>query len=332
MLLRARRALRRLLLFAVAALVVEQQHLHRSANQDSKKWKSSNDSPTTNFNKSWAAICMVVRDEDPYIDEFVDYHLGLGFKKIYVYDSHPNHTLSNWTAGQTNEGVQLKHRILSNDVGVQEEVYSECVHELRNLTHPPKWVMFLDGDEFLVFRNGQYTRVTDFLDDYVTSGSLQISWLVFGTSNKTQYEPKPVTQRFKYRTREPDKGTKTVAVLDHIEKVTNPHYVILKRGYKRKAMDGLQKEVSFGGAHCCLPLGRRNTTIVAVHHYRYKSLEEFHYRRCVRGRIYKRDSKMEKAFCTQTTYPGEVYDDLAWETLKRNVPKYEKYSEDDNAS
>ena len=31
------------------------------------------------------AICCIAKDEDKYIDEWIEYHLGLGFDKIYVF-------------------------------------------------------------------------------------------------------------------------------------------------------------------------------------------------------------------------------------------------------
>jgi hypothetical protein len=43
--------------------------------------------------------------------------------------------------------------------------------------------MFLNGDEFRVFRDGLYDDVNDFLDN-VRSGAVQISWLLFGTAIK----------------------------------------------------------------------------------------------------------------------------------------------------
>ena len=224
--------------------------------------------------------------------------------------------------------VQLVHRRARppNVEDPQAAVYTACVEQLRNLTHPPKWVYFVDGDEFLVLR--KHATVTDFLVeelDQKGGGSLQISWLVFGTANRTKYDPAPVLKRFQWRLPEPHLNTKSIVVLDHLESVTNPHYVNLKKGYRRKAMDGRWKEPSINGAKCCLPPERRNTSVAAIHHYRIKSLEEFHYRRCVRGRIYKQ-AKL-KSFCHLETPPGDVYDDIAWEIMKRNNPKYHTFDE-----
>eukprot|EP00442_Polarella_glacialis_P050473 CAMPEP_0115086646 /NCGR_PEP_ID=MMETSP0227-20121206/22719_1 /TAXON_ID=89957 /ORGANISM="Polarella glacialis, Strain CCMP 1383" /LENGTH=152 /DNA_ID=CAMNT_0002476163 /DNA_START=90 /DNA_END=545 /DNA_ORIENTATION=+ len=34
-----------------------------------------------------AALCMIAKGEDLYIDEWADYHFSLGFETIYVYDN-----------------------------------------------------------------------------------------------------------------------------------------------------------------------------------------------------------------------------------------------------
>ncbi|KAL3917838.1 MAG: hypothetical protein SGILL_004522, partial [Bacillariaceae sp.] len=319
-------------------------------------------------NVPYASICMVVKDEDLYINgkqcarflldnnvrvrardhiavslislvlfslppglltEFVDYHLGMGFKNIYIYDTSENHTLKEWKQTREHDRVHVVHRLPPSNKDeakhVQRIVYNECADELRNLTIPPKWVMFLDGDEFLVVRNSSHVHLTDFLEKYVPDGALQISWLVFGTANETHYKPLPVLKRFQWREPVPNINTKTIAVLEHLEDAINPHYVQLKKGYKRRAMDQRSAEPNFGGAQCCLPESRRDTSVAAIHHYKYKSAEEFHYRRCVRGRIYKH---VQYSFCKENDLPpGDVFDDSAWEIMKQNNPTYRKFDE-----
>ena len=48
------------------------------------------------------------------------------------------------------------------------------------------WAAFIDIDEFLVMR--KHRHVADFLEEYCEAGAVLLSWLVFGTSNNTEYE------------------------------------------------------------------------------------------------------------------------------------------------
>ncbi|MDR1946666.1 MAG: glycosyltransferase family 92 protein [Desulfovibrio sp.] len=35
----------------------------------------------------YASICAIAKDEDPYIVEWAEYHLSIGFEHIHVYDN-----------------------------------------------------------------------------------------------------------------------------------------------------------------------------------------------------------------------------------------------------
>lgn len=296
----------------------------------------------------WAALCAVMRDEDRYIDEWVDYHLAIGFEHIYIYDSHPNYTLHTWYQNRiqseyitmmdsntttttttttnitstTSSRIHLTNRILPDQGKVQEIVYGECLETLRELSDPPKWVMVLDGDEFLVIRDyDKYPSVIEFFSEHVIEGSVQINWIVLGTSNQTAYRDVPVTKRFQYII--PGfTETKAVAILDHVVG-WRVHYAYHKPGYNSIGIGG--RKVGVAGAMCCIRNG--DVSQAAIYHYKFKSYEEFFQKQCVRGDIYK---FIQKSCPPEPPpVPGEQYDDSAWKALLRLLP--EKYSAfDDN--
>ena len=45
--------------------------------------------------KNDAVICAIALHEEPYIDEWIQYHLALGFSHIYLYDNSNDHILKN---------------------------------------------------------------------------------------------------------------------------------------------------------------------------------------------------------------------------------------------
>jgi Glycosyl transferase family 2 len=276
----------------------------------------------------WAALCAVMRDEDLYINEWTDYHLALGFEHIFIYDSHPNFTLSEWYSKRveqegknvphnlsTANRLHLTHRVLPDTGNVQELVNGECLDNLRALDNPPKWVMVLDGDEFLVFRDmDKYPNVVTFLTEELQSGSLQLSWVVMGSANETAYRDEPVTKRFQLAlggSQYPE--TKAVAILDHITG-WRVHYAYHKPGYGAVGMGG--RKVGFRGALCCIKDG--DVSVAAVFHYKFKSYGEYNHRRCDRGDICKK----VKYTCPATVEPGDVFDDSAWRAMTRLVPQY----------
>jgi Glycosyl transferase family 2 len=283
---------------------------------------------TENGDKPWAALCAVMRDEDLYVNEWTNYHLALGFEHIFIYDSHPNFTLSEWYSKRveqegnnlphnmsTANRVHLTHRVLPDTGKVQELVYGECLDKLRALDDPPKWVMVLDGDEFLVFRDmDKYPNVVTFLTDQLHSGSLQINWVVMGSANETAYRDEPVTKRFQLAlsgSQYPE--TKAVAILDHVTG-WRVHYAYHKPGYGSIGMGG--RRVGLAGALCCIKNG--DVSVAAIFHYKFKSFEEFNRKQCERGDIYKAITHS----CPATVQPGDVFDDSAWRAMTRLLPKY----------
>lgn len=72
----------------------------------------------------------------------------------------------------------------------------------------------------------------------------------------------------------------------------------------------------------------RPLDVAAIHHYKYLSPKEFYWKSCVRKTVDDKfkDCKNGNA----NAYAGRIYDDSAWQALKRNVPKYAMYDEFDD--
>jgi len=164
---------------------------------------------------------------------------------------------------------------------------------------------FLDDDEFLVLKDESGNvrgDVTTFLDQHLPSGgSLTVPWIIFGTANHTSAASDiPVTQRFQYRDKEPHGTPKTIVRVRDYVSFINPHRVNLRNGTE-------ERQAPHGSA--------------LLHHYKYKSVEEYRHKSCVRGSTFARQKD-----CNATTLPaGEVLDPSAWIFLKRHVPRYAHY-------
>jgi Glycosyl transferase family 2 len=279
----------------------------------------------------WAAICVIMKDEERYIDDWIDYHLALGFEHIYISDNHPNYTLQPWyqervrretamdgvNASTAHGRVHLRHRIVTSEPHQQYVIEPECLDHLRTLPFPPKWVMIIDGDEYLVIGDmDKYPNAVSFLTEHVPEGSLQINWIIMGSSYELQYRNEPVPQRFQ---KVVDKSeflhfTKAVAVLDHVQGWF-VHSAVNKEGYPYKGLGANVKITHLGGP--LWHLEDDDTSIAAIYHYKYKSYEEFQYKSCRRGKA----SRL-KANCPDPGQTGTVHDDRAWRAMQRLLPKY----------
>jgi hypothetical protein len=186
---------------------------------------------------------------------------------------------------------------------------------------PPKWVMVIDSDEFLVLRKKEHTSVVNFLQEHLQSGSLHINWIIMGSANETSYRPEPVTKRFQYVCICPaiSRSTKAIAVLDHVTG-WRVHSAIMKRGYGAIGMGG--RKISMGN-HVTIKIGNEtvpygDVSVAALYHYKYKSAEEYTFKTCVRGPTWGLPNT-----CQSNVQIGSEFDDRAWQAMRRLVPKYD---------
>lgn len=292
--------------------------------------------------KPWAALCAVMKNEERYVNDWTDYHLAIGFEHIFIYDNDPGLMLSAWydqrvqderqemaEAAADEKDITLTERrvhLQPTDVPPgagykQNLVYNHCLDQLRNLPHPPKWVMVLDADEYLVLRDvNKYPNAVAFFADHVREGSVQLSWVVMGSSYEMHYKNEPVVKRFQMAL-EPSLflETKTVAVLDHVLG-WEVHFAVHKDGYSGIGMGG--REPGSGNVNRTVNhwpgyIENGDTSVAAVYHYKFKSYDEFNAKDCVRG-----DFNGVENVCPAPGESGTIFDDRAWQAMQHFVPKY----------
>lgn len=281
---------------------------------------------TTLGSNETAAICLLAKDEEKYLTEWIDYNLlVLGFDAIYIYDNSENFTLQNYTNARalqlldttkTTSIAKPEARIVVEHQPYnwqQRAVYKKC---LKDHGQNHTWMALLDGDEFLVLK--LHNSVIDMLHDHCQSGSLSINWFLFGTANHEKYEPLPVLKRFQYREPNATALHKVIVKTSDFDwnspkqkrGVNSPHFVDV---IANTTMHNTNGEVTFDVSS---PNGPTN--VVVLHHYMYKSVEEWHYKWCTRGNVAGIHRR-----CGEPPLVGTVHDDSAWKALVEHVPWYE---------
>lgn len=271
-----------------------------------------------------ACLCGIVKDAEAYLDEWVDYHFGLGFHSIYLIDNSDKNELVPWqnkrrAAGYT---VQVLHK-----PGTHRQMYGYhmCASEFKN-RHT--YMAFFDVDEYLVLK--KHGNVADMLVDHLPKGSLTISWYIFGSSQHDMYSPLPITKRFQYRDGESvaDRHPKWADVksilklADYGSYPKSPHSMKTNKQTTGSVSawrdtNGAGKYDKIGAINSDRPLD-----VAVLHHYRFLSAKEYHWKTCVRKTV---DDQIKG--CNQKPYEGKIFDDSAWQTMKKNVPKYRMFDE-----
>eukprot|EP00980_Cylindrotheca_fusiformis_P029369 scaffold23456_cov144-Cylindrotheca_fusiformis.AAC.3 len=290
-----------------------------------------------------AALCVILKDAEAYFEEWIDYHLAMGFSNIYMYDNSPTFELQNWYLHTRNhtkyQRVEILHfdsEKLPPEYRVQREAYRRCVDAFGRQGPKHDYFAFIDIDEFLVLQSDKYQNFMGVIKDYLApyGGSLVINWMFVGTGNKTVFSPLPVTKRFQYRNPAASATIKSVGKTSDYKLHVNPHDIELRGSGKRNLK--MTHTTAYPGARARDGI---HSDVVLVYHYRYTSLKEYIFKRCQRGRVRKAspshcsttgDGLRAGVQAHQIPSPGTVFDDRPWQFLKSHVPKYAMYDEFDD--
>jgi len=136
------------------------------------------------FDREIYLVC-IARNEDHYIEEWIQYHLKLGFEKIVIF-AHL------WKYDNKDPRI-----IIINCSG---EVPQELCYNyfIKNFQDKFWWVAFIDVDEFLVLN--KHNCIKNLLLEYDDLDALVINWALFGNNNHEKvYNEYSVLKRFTKR-------------------------------------------------------------------------------------------------------------------------------------
>jgi hypothetical protein len=177
-----------------------------------------------------STLLCIVKDEGPYIIEWIAYHKVIGFERIMIYD--------NDSGDGSGEVLRLLGDLGEIDyvpwpwpadhpTNPQSAAYQDGLARVAGRTD---WLCILDADEFLVLK--RHGSVNALLADYRSVNGLAVHWNVFGSNGLTGVDDRPVIERFtrcggvhKFVA----KHIKSFARVDAVTRVAI-HYFVLRQG------------------------------------------------------------------------------------------------------
>ena len=153
------------------------------------------------ISKIKVGLCVIGKNENLYVKEFVEHYKKLGYNHIYIYDN-------NDVNGEKFEEV-LKSEIDSNYVsiinyrgksaahiigGPQCKAFKDCY---GNHKDEYDWLSFFDFDEFLEIK--PYAKnIQEFLGNprYKNCDNIKINFLFYSDNDLLYYDNRPVQERF----------------------------------------------------------------------------------------------------------------------------------------
>lgn len=250
---------------------------------------------------SVALVC-IAKNEDHYIDEWLQYNIKLQFSDIYVYQN-------DWRYSGNKMQYNNVHWCIMDGQKKQFDAYNDFIAQYGHLYN---WACFFDCDEFLVMKG--YDNVHKYFSQYNHLYGIAINWKIFGDSNQHLNKDYSVLSRFKRCQIGLDKHVKPCLNLSKLKSISskqlyfdNPHYI--KYAYTNKIMKSSNGKCDVVGA-----FNDDYNDNVYLCHFFGKTIEEFEQKQ-IRGRAASQNSMLTLQLFQQHNY-NDSYDDYAYQFMQ----------------
>ena len=139
-------------------------------------------------------LCVIAKNENLYIKEFVEYYKNLGIKKIFLYDNNDiNGETFNTTLSKYINSDFIKVKNIRGKSVYQIVAYNDCYQKNLNKY---SWFLFIDVDEFLYIKKNR--TLLNFLSDdkFMNCNSIFINYNDYGDSDLIEYDNRSIFKRF----------------------------------------------------------------------------------------------------------------------------------------
>lgn len=233
-------------------------------------------------------ICSIVKDEGPYISEFIEYYLLKGVTHFFIYNHGSRDKTLTILKGYEKLGIVTVIDWSRVPVPAQRKAYEHCIMINRKTSD---WLGFFDCDEFAVTHNPEDSLPQVLYDlelgreDEI--GVIVSNWILYGTSGfKVQYSG-CVLERFIMRAKDYDQHVKTFIIPEFSSGPGgDAHTFLTEKLVINSAGREVRKSWPFH------PIEINELPEIVIHHYHTKSVEEYK-KRIDRGRV---DTVQKKEF------------------------------------
>lgn len=256
----------------------------------------------------YCSACLIIRDDNEYLPEWLEWHIGQGIECFYIYDHGSKIPVCETVKSLPQE---IKSRLKIHDFGgshefAQHEAYNDC---LKKYAGESRWIAFIDSDEMIRVKTGQTLQA--FLREYEDYAGLFIKWIVYGANGQKNKSDAPCRVRFSKES--PSKASENVGKV-----IVQPAFMrkmLTHNGYTKEGfcvVDEHKREV--GAAQVYQENGTAD--LICLDHYYTKSYEEW-LNKIKRGSCdpyYSRkyaeffEYNPDMEYCRESTFPIQEYE------------------------
>jgi hypothetical protein len=144
-------------------------------------------------------VCAIFKNEASYLDEWIQFHLGQGFSRFFLFDDNSSDNFADVLEPYIGSGIVSLYRAPDhrNYFSKQRKTYMRGLFYARGRV---RWLAFIDVDEFFFSPSG---RILDSLPRSIFVAGVAVWWRQFGTSGHNRRPPGGVVENFTHASRFP---------------------------------------------------------------------------------------------------------------------------------
>ncbi|MDL2306480.1 glycosyltransferase family 2 protein [Desulfovibrio sp. OttesenSCG-928-C06] len=227
---------------------------------------------------NYFSICCIIKDEDPFLDEWLTWHSLIGAEHFYIYDN------DSATPARTHPAVKKyldagRATVLEiSGKEMQLKVYNHCLQEFGKDNF---WIAFIDLDEFICLRTPgrEIMDVRPLLAEFEDQAGLGLNWQPF-TSNGLLGSPDDLVissyTRIPVKRNRDNCHIKSIMRPPHAVSAKNAHTFLTSPGYQM--VNEEHRPIPQGWPFSQPSYGR-----IWLNHYHYKSQQDYEFK-IARGR------------------------------------------------
>lgn len=221
------------------------------------------------------AICAIIKNEGPYLKEWIAFHLLQGVEHFFLYDN-----------GSTDDTEEILSELIERNIvtykpfpgnAMQLPAYADCLRGLKMLSADsrPRWLAFIDVDEFLHTTNHKNT-IAGVLKEYEDACAVVVHWMLYGSNGNEKKDGRLCIERFTASASSTNPHVKSIVQPEYAEVYRDPHSFANTGSVVNERNDAVADKTP-------LFFDNPSSNILRISHFVTKSREEC-LAKCLKGR------------------------------------------------
>lgn len=218
--------------------------------------------------KYYCSVCLIIRDENEYLEEWLRWHIAQGVEHFYIYDHGSKYPVKEFI---NSLGIEISKKVtvidwLGKHKDAQPEAYNDCLDRFKQES---RWIGFIDADEHVRVKTGQTLPV--FLKNYEEYAGLFAVWLIYNANGHKFQSAEPLRKRFTRVSYADERASQMGKVF------VQPMYMVDMVIHNGRALEGfcVVDEHKHKVYNYSLISEKPTTDLICVDHYYTKSYEEW---------------------------------------------------------